>query len=93
MENILIIGADRLGKIEKNLLEYGFSNVTHIDGRKVKMVHRKIPEQVDIILILTDFINHNLANTIKNKAKQNNIPTLYARRSWCSIAKSLETVS
>ncbi|WLR49935.1 DUF2325 domain-containing protein [Bacillus tianshenii] len=93
MQNILIIGADRLGNIETNLKDYGFGKITHINGRKVKAVHREIPEQVDIILVLTDFINHNLANVIKSKAKKRNIPTVFARRSWCAIAKTLEKIS
>lgn len=93
MDNILIIGADRLGNIETNLKDYGFGSITHINGRKVKMVHKAIPEQVDLILILTDYINHNLANVIKSKAKKRNIPTVFARRSWCSIAKTLENIS
>ncbi|MDQ0253991.1 hypothetical protein J2S74_001364 [Evansella vedderi] len=89
MASLLVIGGDKLGSIPNNLLNMGFQEVIHLDGRKVKMVKRDIPENVDLILILTDFINHNLAKKIKDKANKKNVPICFARRSWCSIYNTL----
>jgi hypothetical protein len=88
--NLLIIGADHLGNITKKLKNCGVSNVIHVSGRKVNMVRMNIPENVDFILVITDFVNHNLAKVIKQKAKDQEIPTYYVKRSWSSIYKVLQ---
>lgn len=90
MANLLIVGADHLGNITKKLKMHGFNNVMHISGRKVNMVKREIPEGIDAVFVITDFINHNLAKVIKQKAKEQSVPTYYVKRSWCSIMKVLE---
>ncbi|UTR13915.1 DUF2325 domain-containing protein [Salipaludibacillus sp. LMS25] len=91
MSALLLIGGDNLGSIPGKLKNIGFSEVIHVDGRKVKMVKNEIPERVDLILILTDFVNHNLSNKIKNKAGKKDIPICYSKRSWSCIYKSLTT--
>lgn len=90
MLNVLIVGADHLGNIIEKLKSNGFHKVTHISGRKVNMVKREIPENVDVVFVITDYINHNLAKVIKQRAKEQEVPTYYVRRSWCSIHKVLE---
>ncbi|MFB5663852.1 DUF2325 domain-containing protein [Alteribacillus sp. HJP-4] len=89
MNSLLIVGADRLGAIPARLKEAGFENILHISGRKVKMVHKEIPDKVDLVLVLTDFINHNVSTKLKEKAKERAIPICYAKRSWCSIYRSM----
>ncbi|MGJ9384936.1 dihydroorotate dehydrogenase [Salipaludibacillus neizhouensis] len=89
MSSLLVIGGDKLGTIPVRLKDLGFQEIVHIDGRKVKMIKKEIPENVDLILILTDFINHNLAKKIKDKAAKKSVPICYAKRSWCAIYQSL----
>lgn len=89
MKSLLIVGADHLGSIPQKLEDFGFSKVLHISGRKVQMVKREIPENIDSILVLTDFINHNLAKVLKKKAQDQAVPVYYAKRSWCSIYQTL----
>jgi hypothetical protein len=89
VRSLLIVGADHLGVIPQKLGDVGFGNVVHMSGRKVQMVKRGIPEDVDIVLVLTDYINHNLSNVIKQKAKEQSVPIYFAKRSWSSISKVL----
>ncbi|MFC5713164.1 DUF2325 domain-containing protein [Thalassorhabdus alkalitolerans] len=89
MEALMIVGADRLGAIPDHLQKLGVKNIIHINGRKVKQVQREIPEHVELILVLTDFINHNLSKKLKEKASKQSVPVCYAKRSWCSIYKAL----
>ncbi|KHF39078.1 DUF2325 domain-containing protein [Halalkalibacter okhensis] len=89
MSSLLIVGADRLGSIPKKLEEIGFSEIIHVSGRKVQMVKREIPSHVDLVLVLTDFINHNLTGVLKKKATEQDIPICYAKRSWCSIYQAI----
>ncbi len=90
MINLMIVGADHLGNITEKLMNYGVTNVIHIDGRKVNMTKRNIPSCVDIILVMTDYINHNLAKVIKQKAKNQEVPTYFVKRSWCSIVQVIQ---
>lgn len=90
MRSLLVVGADYLGEIPNKLSTMGFNEIMHINGRKVQMVKKEIPENINCILVLTDFVNHNLAKVIKEKAKSRSIPVFYAKRSWCSIYKVLE---
>jgi hypothetical protein len=92
MKSLLIIGGDHLGKITKKLDEAGFKEVTHISGRKTQMVRKVIPKKVDLILVLTDFINHNLSGAIKREANEQGVPIYFAKRSWCSIYEKLQNI-
>ncbi|AOM83706.1 putative diverged CheY-domain [Salisediminibacterium beveridgei] len=91
MSSLMVIGGDQLGNIPDKLKALGFDDVLHISGRKTQMVKRDIPEGVDLILVLTDFINHNIAKKIKAKASKQNIPICYSKRSWCTIYQTLNT--
>ncbi|RBW69545.1 DUF2325 domain-containing protein [Bacillus taeanensis] len=89
MRSLLIVGADHLGTIPSKLGKVGYKRVVHLSGRKVQMVKRKIPDHIDLILVLTDYINHNLSAVIKQKAKEQEIPIRYAKRSWSSIHQAI----
>lgn len=89
MSALLIVGGDHLGQIPKKLKQLGFRSITHISGRKVQMVKKEIPSNTDLILVLTDYINHNLISVLKRKAAEQNVPICYAKRSWCSIYQAL----
>ena len=89
MQSVLVVGGDKLGNITKKLEYEGFKQVIHLNGRKVQMTRRDIPSKVDLILVLTDYINHNLSTTIKRKAQEREIPVCYSKRSWCSISREL----
>jgi hypothetical protein len=89
MPSLLIVGADHLGNIEDKLSEIGFDEIQHITGRKCQTVKKEIPENVDLILVLTDYVNHNLSKVIKQKAKEQSIRICFAKRSWCSIYQVL----
>jgi hypothetical protein len=92
MTSLMVVGADHLGNIQDKLKTFGFEDIVHVDGRKVQVVKRSIPDHVDLILVLTDYINHNLAKVIKQKAKECNKPVYYCKRSWSSIQQTLSRV-
>ena len=90
MSSILIIGGDRLGNIVDLLQGEGFEEIHHVSGRKNSQTGIKIPIGIKMILVLTDFVNHNLAKIIKNQAKERQLPILFCKRSCAAIAKALE---
>jgi hypothetical protein len=89
MESLLVVGGDKLGDITKKLQNTGFKNIIHLNGRKIKRSRKEIPEKIDIILVLTDYINHNLSKVIKKEAQEKAIPIYFSKRSWSSISKEL----
>lgn len=93
MQTILVVGGDRLGNIMELLQDRGFHDVHHVTGRKSSQTGIKIPSSVHLILVLTDFINHNLAKTIKEQAKERQLPILFCKRSCAAIAKALHQVA
>ncbi|MES9804023.1 DUF2325 domain-containing protein [Priestia megaterium] len=65
----------------------------HFDGRKSNMVKREIPEHSGVVLVITDFINHNMAKVIKEKAKKQKKPIYFVKHSWSAIRKVIEQIS
>jgi hypothetical protein len=92
MTSLLVVGADHLGNITDKLIDSGFREIIHLDGRKVNMVKRDIPEHVDIVFVMTDYVNHNLAKTIKQKAKSKEKPIYFVKRSWSSIHSVIQKI-
>ncbi|ABO68112.1 MULTISPECIES: DUF2325 domain-containing protein [Geobacillus] len=90
MASLLVVGADHLGNITDKLVNSGFREIIHVNGRKVNMVKRDIPEHVDAVLVMIDYINHNLAKKVKEKAKSKDKPIYFVKRSWSSIYTVLE---
>ena len=90
MNSLLSVGADHLGVIPDKLTSVGFDEIVHINVRKSQMVRKEIPEKISCILILTDYVNHNLSTVIKKQAKHHSIPNYYAKRSWSSINKVIQ---
>ena len=85
----LIVGGDNLGCIKKELKKVGIDKVRHIDGRNRNVIKKGMPVSMDIIIVLHDYINHNLATVVKRSARERNIPIIFAKRSWASIHKKL----
>jgi hypothetical protein len=57
------------------------------------VIKRGMPMTMDMIIVLYDYVNHNLTDVIKKSAKELNIPVVFARRSWSSIYKRLSSLS
>ena len=88
--SVLIVGGDHLGSIPKELDKIGVNEVKHLTGRSGQKIRDGIPETMDFIILLCDFVNHNLAYKIKNLAENKGIPIVYAKRSWSSIYQKMK---
>jgi len=85
---VLVIGGDHLGSIGQNLLNMGFKAVKHVTGRTERRV--EIPAGTELVVVLIDYVNHNLARWVKEQAKARQVPIIFSRRSWSSICSSLQ---
>ena len=88
--SVLIVGGDHLGSIPKELDKVGVTEIRHLTGRSGQKIRDGIPETMDFIIVLYDYVNHNLAHKIKNFAENKGIPIVYAKRSWSSIYQKMK---
>nr|WP_256205478.1 DUF2325 domain-containing protein [Calditerricola satsumensis] len=66
---VLVVGADRLGNIEAFFRKQGYREILHVSGRKASDTAIHIPSHVHMVVVFTDFVNHNLARVIKPKPR------------------------
>lgn len=88
--SVMIVGADHLGNIEKNLQYCGITEIEHVCGRNV--ADRKkfsIPQYISLVVVLIDYVNHVTAQNVKEQAKARGVPMVFAKRSWCSLEEQL----
>ena len=85
---LLIVGGDVIENLIDKLKNIGFESIEHVSGRNnyTTIVHSK----VNYIIILTDYVNHNLEEDVKKQAKKRNIPFLCSRHSWSCIYKKMQ---
>ncbi len=88
--NALLIGADRLGNIPTLLEDRGVQKFEHWDGRKKGMRKMKIPTDVDVVIVFTDFIEHRLTERIKTETKAMNIPCIFSRRAVSDLSMQMD---
>lgn len=88
--SILVIGGDHLGNIKDKLNQKGFDEIGHITGRKKRDRKIKISQNTDLVLVLTDFIGHNMVEIIKEESRKNNVSVIFSRRSWTCMYKNIE---
>ncbi|MGQ9512627.1 DUF2325 domain-containing protein [Thermodesulfitimonas sp.] len=88
---VLIVGGDRLGKIPARLRSLGFREIEHITGRKKREVLVRLRSSHDLVLVFTDFVNHQTVRAIKEEAKRKQRRVIFGRRAWSEIAPALLT--
>jgi hypothetical protein len=89
MMNVIVIGADHLGSIEKNLATYGATQIAHVSGRATLDRKIAIPQTASLVVILTDYVNHGTAKRVKAVAKAQGIPAVFTKRSWSWLEPQL----
>ncbi|AOT72832.1 DUF2325 domain-containing protein [Geosporobacter ferrireducens] len=86
----LIVGGDKLGNIPDVLTERGIQEYIHWPGRKKGMRKKSIPTNIDMVIVLVDYIEHNLTEIIKEQSKTMNIPCVFSKRACSDLAMKLD---
>lgn len=88
----VVVGADRLGNIPDLLRGHNISITHHISGRDP--AHQKktlaLPSGTEIVILLTDFLGHNVMKTFRNAAQKSGVRVVACRRSVCAMQQALE---
>ncbi len=86
--SVLVLGGDRINPIRDVLNELGADRVIHWTARNQKNSRKKdktIPSEIDIVLMLTNFLNHNSMKHYKAESKIKGLPVIYAKRNIESV--------
>ncbi|WDV47197.1 DUF2325 domain-containing protein [Clostridiaceae bacterium M8S5] len=89
----LIVGGDKLGNIPQVLTDNGVDDYIHWSGRKKISYNKEIPSNIDIVIVLYDFINHNTAGAVKKMTKNMNIPCIFSKRACSDLMKKMNNCS
>jgi hypothetical protein len=76
--SVLILGGDKNISIEKNLKGLGVEEIQHWVGRKNSETHKELPQNIDVLVMHTKFLNHNMMKKFKNIAKKRDLPVIYS---------------
>lgn len=88
--SVLLIGGDRIESITRKLKENGFNDIEHVSGRKHGNRKLKINPKTDLVLVLVDFVEHNLVEIVKKESKKIGVRVEFSKRSWTSIESSIQ---
>src|SRR5690606_17600847 len=87
----VVVGADRLGNIPELLKAHNIAIRHHISGRDP--AHQKktlqLPSGTELLILLTDFLGHNVMKTFRAAAQKAGVRVLACRRSVCSMKQAL----
>ncbi len=90
--SILVIGGDEITPIRSVLKNLGCQSITHWDGRRESINHKVLPQNIDCLVMLTNFLNHNTMKKFRTEAKKKTIPIICTKRSvsclYCEFLKT-----
>ena len=87
---ILVIGGDKLGNITEKLIQNGFQDIEHITGRKKDAKNFKIPGHIDLVMVLVDFVGHQLAKIVKEESRRSDVKIAFSKRSWIHMEQKIQ---
>ena len=89
--NAMVVGADRLGNIPDALSSMGIHVHRHVTGRSP--AHQRsvpaLPRGIDLLILFTDFLNHNAMKCYRGQAQSLGIPVIACRRSASCLVQSI----
>ncbi len=83
--SVLVIGGDKIDAITSVLQSFSFNKIVHWDARNPSVVRKEIPADIQLVIMLTNFLNHNAMNKFKGEAKKKAIQFICAKRSESSV--------
>ena len=87
----LVVGADSLGNIPDLLQNFNIAIKHHVSGRAP--AHQKktlqLPSGTELVILLTDFLGHNVMKRFRAAAQHSGVRVLVCRRSVCSLKQAL----
>jgi len=61
----LVVGGDNIESLRQELLAQGIQTVTHWSGRKHVEKYNLIPRNIELVVVLVNYVNHILCSKMK----------------------------
>ncbi len=91
--SVLVIGGDKVKNIFEVLKDFGAISITHWDARKKTSVTKKdIPKNIDIVVMLTSYLNHNAMKYFKIQAKKRALPFVCVKSNAICVYSEFEKI-
>ncbi len=78
---VLIVGGDYVASFKHLFSLQHNARVEHWSGRKKGFNKRSLPNETQLIIVVCDYVNHSLVNSVREKASRCGIPLVYCHRS------------
>jgi hypothetical protein len=90
--NATVVGADRLGNIPDVLGRHGIRILRHVSGREAADQRQvgALPKGTQLLILFTDFLNHNAMQGFRRSAQVEGVPVLACRRSVSCLLQALQ---
>jgi hypothetical protein len=73
----LIVGGDSVEPVRRQLQAQGFVQVSHWQGRKTGDCRRAFPQNLDLIVIMLSYVNHNLCKRARQEADRHDCRVVF----------------
>jgi hypothetical protein len=93
MSTALIVGGDRIDGIKQVLGSYGVTRIDHWSGRKAGDGKRVIPQDTELIVLVTDWISHNFTHKIKQSAAKRGVRIVYTPNGPAALKSRLDRIN
>jgi len=87
--SVLIVGGDYVESLKRQIAAQGYKHIEHWHGRKKGFIKRKLASDTRLIVMVCDYVNHSLANSLKDKANRKGIPLIYCRHAMHELKQKL----
>jgi hypothetical protein len=88
----LIVGGDYIDAIKREIVAHGHTEVAHWPGRKTADARRALPPDARLVVVLCDYVSHNLMHTLKRNARRTGAALLFCRHSANELRGKLDAL-
>ena len=90
MSSALIVGGDQIDGIRQVLASHGITQINHWSGRKVGDGKKIIPQDTQLIVLVTDWISHTFTHNIKRSAAKRGVRIVYTPNGPAALRTRLD---
>jgi len=86
----LIVGGDYVESLKTAMSDRGMERIEHWNGRKPADLRKTLPKGTELIVILYDFLSHQMLMKVNADAADSGIPVIHCRRSLGQLCRKLD---
>jgi hypothetical protein len=90
MSSVLIVGGDQIDSLKQVLISHGANHINHWSGRKSGDSNKVIPQDTNMIVLITNWISHSITHKVKRSANKRGIKVIYSPNGSQALHNRLE---